>query len=259
MTEEEILGFARTAETMTVAAGNLIRDAFNKDFDLEIKSDGSPVTMVDTAAEQLIRSNIIKLYPDHGIKGEEFEDYKPDAEFIWIIDPIDGTLAFMAGIPVFGSMVALLHGEDILVSAIEMPMTNERWLGRIGMPSLHNGKPIRTRACTDISTVMMATSNPDFYSKEDFIYLEKMQAVTRHRVYGGSCMSYLQLASGRIDISMDVAFDIYDYLPLVPIIEGAGGIITDWNGNKLSINSGDRFLACGDQAMHREALRILNY
>ena len=253
-----MLNFAKTAETITIAAGKLILDAFNKGYDLEIKSDSSPVTTIDKTVEQLIRSNIMRLYPHHGIKGEEFEDYNPDAEFIWVIDPIDGTLAFISGIPVFGSMVALLHGDDILVSAIEMPMTNERWLGRIGMPSLHNGKPIRTRNCHDMSNALMSTSNPDFYSKDNLKYLEIMQSTTKYRIYGGSCMSYLQLASGRIDIGMDVAFDIYDYLPLVPIIEGAGGIITDWNGDKLTLNSGDRFVACGDRNMHEQTLKILN-
>jgi fructose-1,6-bisphosphatase/inositol monophosphatase family enzyme len=105
---------------------------------------------------------------------------------------------------------------------------------------------------------MMSTSNPDFYSEQDRPYLERMRAATKLNVYGGSCMAYAQIATGRIDIGFDVAFDIHDYLPLVPVIEGAGGIVTDWQGNRLTKSSGDRLVACGDKRLHEQAIKIFS-
>jgi len=137
-------------------------------------------------------------------------------------------------------------------------MTRERWVGGSKLPSTHNGKPVRTRACESLASALMSTSNPDFYDAASVPALKRMQQATRLSVYGGSCMAYGQIASGRIDVGIDVQFDVFDYLALAPIIAGAGGITTDWNGNPLDINSGDRFIAAGDERTHAEALQVLN-
>ncbi len=257
MNEPDISTFAESAEIMAAAAGNLIRAAAERPFEMEIKGDGSPVTDVDKAAEDCIRDIIAERYPDHGILGEERDPVSPDAEFVWIIDPIDGTLPFLAGIPVFGTLIALMQGDTPLLGIIDMPMTNERWVGRHGMPTLRNGKPVHTRACGDLSSALMSTSNQYFYGPNDRDVLDRMKSETRLAVYGGSCMSYAQLATGRIDVGFDVQFDIHDYLALVPVIEGAGGVISDWSGAPLGLNSGDRFVASGDPRVHEQALRTI--
>jgi histidinol phosphatase-like enzyme (inositol monophosphatase family) len=259
MLDKTSLGeFAASAATMADLSGELIRTHQQNPFDIEIKDDGSPVTSVDKAAEISIRDTIAELHPDHGIIGEEYEPSAADSEFVWVIDPIDGTLPFLAGFPVFGTLIALLHNGKPILGVIDMPMTRERWIGGNNLPSTHNGKPVRTRACENLASAMMSTSNPDFYDDATVPALKRMQRATRLSIYGGSCMAYGQLASGRIDVGIDVQFEVFDYLALVPIINGAGGIITDWNGDALDIKSGDRFIAAGDERIHAEALQVLN-
>jgi histidinol phosphatase-like enzyme (inositol monophosphatase family) len=250
--------FAASASTMADASGELIRTEQQKAFDLEIKDDGSPVTSVDKAAEMSIRNIIAELHPDHGIIGEEYAAHAADSEFVWVIDPIDGTLPFLAGFPVFGTLIALLHNGAPVLGVIDMPMTRERWMGGSNLPSTYNGKPVRTRACENLASALMSTSNPDFYDTASVPALKRMQQATRLSVYGGSCMAYGQIASGRIDVGIDVQFEVFDYLALVPVIAGAGGITTDWNGDPLDIKSGDQFIAAGDERTHAEALKVLN-
>ncbi|MBT4287086.1 MAG: inositol monophosphatase family protein [Deltaproteobacteria bacterium] len=258
MKETHIKAFAESAELMAIAAGKYIRENMQQSFNTEFKGDGSPVTDIDKGTEDCIREIITEKYPDHGILGEEREDVRADAEFKWLIDPIDGTLPFITGIPVFGTLLALVHGDTPIIGVIDMPMTGDRWIGRRGLETLKNGNPVHTRPCADLASAYMSTSNPDFYSEEELSYLNNMRAATKLAVYGGSCMAYAQLASGRIDVGMDVQFDIHDYIPLVPVIQGAGGMITDWNGNPLNCESADKFVAAGDKCVHEQAISILN-
>lgn len=257
MNESTIIAFAESAELMAIAAGKSIKKGIQQSLNTEFKGDGSPVTDVDKATEDCIREIISERYPAHGILGEEREDVRPDAEFKWLIDPIDGTLPFITGIPVFGTLIALVHGETPIIGVIDMPMTGERWIGRHGLDTLRNGSPVHTRSCGNLESAYFSTSNPDFYSKAETKMLDKMRAATKLAVYGGSCMAYAQLASGRIDVGMDVQFDIHDYIPLVPVIQGAGGVITDWEGNPLNCTSADKFIAAGDRRVHEQALRVL--
>jgi len=259
MSEKIDLGnFAASASTMADASGELIRRDQQKKFDIQIKDDGSPVTSVDKAAERRIRGIIAELHPEHGIIGEEYPPSAADSEFVWAIDPIDGTLPFLAGFPVFGTLIALLHQGVPVLGVIDMPMTGERWIGGSNLPTTHNGKPVKTRACETLAAALMSTSNPDFYDAAPLPALKRMQQATQLSIYGGSCMAYGQISSGRIDVGIDVQFDVFDYLALVPIINGAGGTISDWNGNSLEMNSGDRLIAAGDARVHAEALQVLN-
>lgn len=250
-------GFVRFAGTLADASRTILREAIDKPFDIEIKEDGSPVTAVDKVVEDTIRRLIGKEYPGHGILGEEQGATNPDAEFKWIIDPIDGTLPFLAGFPVFGTLIALVRGDSPILGIIEMPMTEERWIGCDGAPTTHNGNLVHSRSCDDLSQALMSTSNTDLYSEASRPALDRMLAATRLCVYGGSCMAYGQIASGHIDVGIDVGFDIHDYLALVPIICGAGGAITDWDGASLTIHSADRFIAAGDRRAHELALNLL--
>jgi histidinol phosphatase-like enzyme (inositol monophosphatase family) len=251
---KEFLSFA---ERLADASRGLIQEAARGAVRSETKGDGSPVTAIDQGVEDRIREMIAETYPDHGIVGEERGASSPERELVWVLDPIDGTLPFLAGIPVYGTLIALLRDKAPLLGVIDMPATGERWIGCEGLPTTRNGAPVSTRPCEDLSGALLSTSNPDFYGEADAPALERLKAETRYTVYGGSCMAYAQIASGRIDVGIDVAFDPFDYLALVPVVEGAGGVISDWGGAPLTLDSGDRLIAAGDARIHDQALKIL--
>jgi len=250
--------FSKFAEQLAQASGDIIRRAAREPVAIEVKSDASPVTAVDKAVEDRLRDMIGETYPDHGILGEERGATSLGAEFNWVLDPIDGTLPFLAGIPVYGTLIALVHGEIPVLGVIDMPMTAERWMGVAGRATTRNGDPVRTRRCATLGAALMSTSNPDFYNTRERPAFARLHGATKFCVYGGSCMAYGRIADGRTDIGIDVGYDIYDYLALVPVIAGAGGRITDWEGAPLGLNSGSRLLAAGDERMHGRPLKLLN-
>lgn len=254
----EFEAFKTFAGRLADTSGVMIREAMGRAIFSTVKGDGSPVTAIDRGVEDRIRELIAETYPQHGIVGEERGVSASDSEFVWVLDPIDGTLPFLAGIPVFGTLIALLQGADPVLGVIDMPATQERWIGCQGMMTTRNGEPVSVRACEHLSTGLLSTSNPDYYGEADVPALQRLRAATHWTVYGGSCMAYAQIASGRIDLGIDVAFAPFDYLALVPVIRGAGGVITDWDGNPLTLDSGDRFIAAGDSRVHAQALAVLN-
>jgi len=258
MTDARLLSeFAQFAEHLAQASGDIIRRSAHQPVSPEIKNDASPVTAIDRAVEDRLRAMIGKTYPDHGIFGEERGVTSAGAEFVWVLDPIDGTLPFLAGIPVFGTLIALVRGETPILGVIDMPMTAERWIGITGEATTRNGVPVRTRVCTTLTDALMSTSNPDFYSDDDRPAFARLRHAVGMCVYGGSCMAYARIADGRIDVGIDVGYDIHDYLALVPVINGAGGQITDWEGMPLGIKSGSRLVASGDARVHEHALKLL--
>ena len=257
MNASELKRFTACGVRAVNASGALIREYNRKPFHVEVKGDGSPVTSVDLAVEDQMRENIAAEHPDHGIIGEERKACAPDSEFVWVIDPIDCTLPFLAGIPVFGTLLALLHNGAPVLGIIDMPMTGERWIGVDGLQTTRNGKPVHSRPCADLSMALMSTSNPDFYDHTNVPALERLKKATRFTVYGGSCMFYAQIASGRVDICIDVQFEASDYLALIPVVQGAGGVLTTWEGNAAGLHSGNRYIAAGDPRAHEQALEIL--
>ena len=248
---------AEFAGRLADASGPIIREAHRGGFSTETKGDGSPVTNVDRAVEDRLRAMIAMSYPDHGIVGEERGATAAGDGPVWVIDPIDGTLPFLAGIPVFGTLIALVEDGVPLIGVIDMPATAERWLGCRDRPTTRNGTIVRVRPCDGLADALMSTSNPDFYGADDGESFARLKAAVCWTVYGGSCLAYAQLASGRTDLGIDVALDPFDYLALVPVIEGSGGVMSDWQGAPLTMASGSRILAAGDARRHAEALAIL--
>ncbi len=248
---------AEFAGRLADASGPIILEAHRGTFSAEAKSDGSPVTNVDCAVEDRLRAIISASCPDHGIVGEERGTTAAGDGPVWVIDPIDGTLPFLAGIPVFGTLIALVEAGVPLIGVIDMPATAERWLGCRNRPTTRNGTAVRVRPCGGLADALMSTSNPDFYGAADGDAFARLKEAVCWTVYGGSCLAYAQLASGRIDLGIDVAFDPFDYLALVPVIEGAGGVMSDWQGAPLTMDSGSRILAAGDARRHAEAMAIL--
>ena len=247
--------FVRFAERLADAAAAMIEAGGASG--TSMKPDRSFVTEMDLAIEARLREMIADEYPDHGILGEEFAATRLTAEYVWILDPIDGTAAFVAGMPVYGTLIALARNGLPVVGVIHFPATRERWVGAKGRETTLNGQPCQTRRGAALGDAIMSASNPDFFGAEEKPVLAALSAVTAWRVYGGAALSYGRLASGRIDLSLDAGLKIHDYAAFVPILEGAGGIITDWQGKPLTLDSGPHVLAAGDARRHAAALDLI--
>lgn len=251
--------FLKHGEIMADLSRSFIRGSILTKPKIEYKIDGSPVTNFDKELEVILRKYIHDKYPEHGIIGEELTAVNPGAEFVWLVDPIDGTLAFLTGIPVYGTLISLLHDGFPILGIIDIPMTGDRWVGQKNKKTLHNGRFIKTSDCNALSKATLSTSSPDYYDEININVLKTLQSATIQTVYGGSCVAYGQIASGRIDLGIDANFDIHDFLPLIPIIEGAGGSLTNWQGETLSKESGtENMLASANSYLHDEALEKIN-
>lgn len=229
--------------------------------DPETKPDRSFVTATDRAVEERLREMIYHRFPDHGILGEEGEDVAPGADYVWVLDPIDGTAAFVAGVPVHGTLIALAQDGVPVLGLIDMHVTGQRWVGEVGQPTfLHQAgrtTVCRARRGLDMNRAILSASNPDFFTETERPALDALRKATAWRIWGASCMAYGLLASGRIDLSLDTALAVHDWAPFAPIIEGAGGKVTDWQGRPLRLDSGPRVLAAGDPDLHRQALALI--
>ena len=251
------------ANALADAAGSIIRPLFRGDFAQDRKADASPVTEADRAAEAAMRRIIEERCPDDGIVGEEFGSRNEGAGRQWVLDPIDGTISFMAGRPIFGTLIALVQDGWPVLGVIDQPVAGERWVGRIGGPTLFNGKPVSTRRCRELNEAVLATSSPHYFSAEDADpYMQLAQAVGGNKrqgtiVYGGDCYNYGLLASGHLDVVCESGLKLYDYAALVPVVEGAGGTMSDWQGNPLDADSDGRVLALGEPARLDDVLEAL--
>lgn len=256
----EFIDVAQKAADISRKTLNLHRENYlYGHFDFETKEDASPVTEIDRKVEQQIREVIQEMCPTHGILGEEYGTDSKDQEFVWVIDPIDGTKQFIAGIPVYGTLIALCHHGVPVLGVIDIPAVKERWLGIKGQQTTLNGRKVSTRACKKLSEALMSSSNTEPVLPEHRLGYEKMIETTKWRVYGSACYAYACLASGKLDVSIDSGgMREVDYCALVPIIEGAGGVITDWAGDPLTIHSGTTVIAAGDADLHAQTLAILS-
>jgi len=225
---------------------------------VELKPDRSFVTALDKAIEARLRAEIEARYPDHGIWGEEAERRHPHSGVQWVLDPIDGTAPFIAGVPVHATLIALaLDGVPVLGLA-DFPALDRRYLGIAGAGTSLNDRPCRTRACSALDRAMLACMNPDFFAPgPDLAALDRLRAATHWRIYGTSALGYGLLAGGRLDLALDASLQVYDFAAFRPIVEGAGGRITDWAGAPLTLASGPRLLAAGTQALHEAAGALL--
>ncbi|MFA5489427.1 MAG: histidinol-phosphatase [Candidimonas sp.] len=246
------------AHALADASGAIIKNHMHGFKDFETKDDASPVTAIDKLVEQTLRSQIQATYPEHGILGEEFDGKDLGADYVWVIDPIDGTKSFITGVPVYGTLICLAHKGRPVLGIIDHPATNDRWVGAQGMPSIFNGETITTRLCPSLGDALLSCSNPEPFRPLEREAFETLRDATKWRIYGSSCYAYGCVASGTVDIAIDCGrHREVDYCALVPVIEGAGGMITDWEGEPLTIYSGNRLVASGNPELHKEVLAIL--
>jgi len=252
MNNQELIEFIHE---LAQASGEIIRRYFRTGVDVETKSDTSPVTIADRRSEQIMRNMIQLRYPQHGILGEEFDDVNPGAEYQWILDPIDGTKTFISGTYLFGTLIALLKDGKPILGAINNPITDQFLVGN-GNTTWLNGDPVKVRECHSIEQATLLTTSP--LNVEKYRDGAAFDALTRRaRLYRtwGDCHGYYLVATGYADIMVDPAMHIWDVAALIPVIEGAGGTITDYYGNEPM--SGEGTIATAGP-LHTEVIRALN-
>lgn len=238
-------------------AGDIARAHFRNAIEVEHKSDDSPVTIADRNIERFLREQIGQMYPDHGILGEEHGDQNLDRDFVWVVDPIDGTKSFVTGHPMFGGLIALLQNGEPQLGQIDMPAMGERWCGIKGKPTTLNKVPVRTSGCKDLATSYAYTTDPMLFSGSAQAVLDMLRSKVRLLRFGGDCYNYALLASGYCDLVLETGLQPYDYLPVVQIIRGAGGVISDWQGQDLGIGSRGDVLASATPELHAQMLTEL--
>jgi inositol-phosphate phosphatase / L-galactose 1-phosphate phosphatase / histidinol-phosphatase len=239
------------------AAGAVVRTYYRAGLAIESKADASPVTIADREAEQALRVLIRAAHPDHGIEGEEFPGERLDAEFVWRLDPIDGTKSFVVGRPLFGTLIALTRAGRPVLGVIDQCILGERWVGVAGQGSTWNGQPIRVRACPALEQAVLSVTSPQMFTAGQRAAMARLEQAVRFPVYGGDCYAYGLLAMGSLDLIVEADLDVHDFMALVPVIEGAGGLVTDWQGAPLTATSDGRIVAAGDSRVHERALKLL--
>jgi len=255
MTDADLALALRLAD----AAGAAIRPLFRGEWSEERKADHSFVTEADRSAEAAMRAAIEAEFPADGIIGEEYGTRNEGAGRQWVLDPIDGTTSFIAGRPIFGTLIALLQDGWPVLGIIDQPIANERWVGRIGQPTQFNGKPARAKPLRELSDAVLATTSPHLFTNEEadaFMSVAK-QVAQKKIIFGGDCYNYGLVASGHIDVVIEAGLKLYDYAALVPVVEGAGGMMADWQGNPLDAGSDGTVIALGDPARLEDVLEAM--
>jgi histidinol phosphatase-like enzyme (inositol monophosphatase family) len=250
--------FIQAAEQAADLAAAAIRGLFRARLAVEGKKDASPVTIADRSAELAMREMLSRTFPDHSIFGEEFGEINPGRRFRWVLDPIDGTRAFITGRPQFGTLVALFDGQTPILGVIDQPITRERWVGARGRATRFCGEygAPGARACASLDEAELSVTSPDIFGP-DLPRWQRLRDAAKRVSYGGDCYAYGLLALGQIDIVAEATMQPWDWAALVPIVEGAGGSITDWQGCALTPDGDGRVLAVGDIALREAAIALL--
>ena len=250
--------FIDLAEALAEASAEVIHRYFRQPVTVDDKADQSPVTIADRETEATLRRLLAERVPDHGVIGEEQAPTNPDSDYVWVLDPIDGTKRFITGNPLFGTLIALLHHGRPILGVIDMPMLGERWIGASGRPTTftdRNGTAeVHTRPCPGLNKAVLASTSPEMFEGGNEAAFERVRKAVKLTQYGGDCFSYGLLASGFTDVVIEAGLGTYDYMALAAVINGAGGVITDWEGKTLEVESDGRVVASGDPASHAEAL-----
>jgi inositol-phosphate phosphatase/L-galactose 1-phosphate phosphatase/histidinol-phosphatase len=254
----ELDRYLALATLLADAAGEAIRPYFRQPLAVDDKPDLSPVTIADRAAETAMRHLIARHFPEHGIFGEEFGREREEAEFTWVLDPIDGTKSFISGVPLFGTLIALAYRGRPILGIIDQPISRERWIGVSGRPTIFNGAPVRTRPCPLLAAATVFSTSPDMFKGDDAAAHARVASAAKLVRFGADCYAYGLLALGSIDLVVEASLKPYDFSAMLPIVEGAGGVASDWRGAPLTLASDGRVVVAGDRRAHLEALALLD-
>ena len=217
-----------------------------------------PVSEVDHRVEELVRDRLAERFPGHDIIGEELDEHRGTSrDIVWVIDPIDGTKSFITGRPLFGTLIALAHAGRPVLGVIDQAILRERWVGMAGEASFHNGRPIGVRPCPRLEDAVLLTTSPDLFEGPERLGFARLHERVRLTLYGGDCYAYGQLAMGLVDLVVETGLAAYDFMALAPVIEGAGGRLTDWRGGSLTLDSAGDVVASGDPRTAAAAQALL--
>jgi len=255
------IDFAVFVDELATVSGETILPFFRTMLSVDNKGGQrgfDPVTAADRAAETAMRALIRRTFPDHGVVGEEFGPDQAEAEYVWVLDPIDGTKSFIAGMPAWGTLIALTRNGVPVFGMMSQPFIRERFSGDGG--GAHYRGPagkrdLRVRPCESLSEAMLFTTSPLLMKEADRATFGKVEAAVRLSRYGGDCYAYCMLAAGHIDLVIETELKPHDVIPLIPIITGAGGIVTTWDNGPPE--AGGRIIAAGDKRAHAAALELL--
>ena len=253
-TPDELVAFAGHLADLS---GAVLRRHFRRPVATESKADGSPVSAADREAERALRAAIEEAWPDHGIVGEEFGTVRAGAETRWVLDPIDGTQSYLSGKPVFTTLIALLSGGEPVLGIVDQPVTGERWVAVRGRATILNGAPVRTRGCAALSEAVLYTTGPDLFPCGKAASFARLKAAAGTTLYSADAYAFALLASGTVDLAVESGLKPHDFCALIPLIEGAGGVLTDWHGRSLDLERPADVLAAGDAGLHARALAAL--
>ncbi|XP_078429194.1 inositol monophosphatase family protein [Wolffia australiana] len=260
--------FVGVANKLADAAGEVIRKYFRQSFEISDKDDQSPVTIADREAEESMASIILDHFPSHAIFGEEngWRCRENSADYVWVLDPIDGTKSFITGKPLFGTLIALLHRGEPILGIIDQPILRERWSGARGRRTTLNESVVSVRPCGMVSQAYLYTTSPHLFSSEAKEAFIRVRDKVKVPLYGCDCYAYALLATGFVDLVVESGLKPYDILPLIPVIEGAGGVITDWTGFNVHWEASPEskpksfnVVAAGDPRLHRQVLDLLQW
>jgi len=253
--------FAQFVDRLASASGDTILPFFRTALAIDNKQAGGfdPVTVADRAAEDAMRTLIRENFPEHGILGEEYGTEGGDSEYVWVLDPIDGTKSFISGMVAWGTLIGLMRFGEPVFGMMHQPFTGERFSGD-GGASRYQGpggdRDLHVRACAGLSDAVLFTTSPLLMNAADratFVTVENKVKLSR---YGGDCYAYCMLAAGHIDLIIETEIKPHDIVPLIPVIAGAGGIVTTWENGPAQ--GGGRIVAAGDKRVHTAALAMLN-
>lgn len=249
--------FLSLSNRLADEAGKIAHQYFGQKIDIITKSDETPVTIADRSIEQRMRELIEFFRPDDAILGEEFGKKDGKSGYTWVLDPIDGTKSFTIGRPTFGNLIGLCLEEKPILGIINHPILNQRWVGQSGQKTTYNGTPVSCRPCPNLEQAIFGTGSASQICRDDPTRLSRIENSTRYSVFQGDCHFYGLMANGFIDVIVEDYLGIYDFIALVPVIEGAGGIITDWKGNLKTLNGDATILASGSANIHQDILKLI--
>lgn len=251
--------FIDLANSLSDAAREIAEKYFRRSFTVETKSDESPVTIADREIEATQRRIIEDAYPEHGISGEEYGDLRMDADYVWVLDPIDGTKAFLNGIPVFTNLIGIAYQGNPVLGVIDQPVLGERWIGAMGHGTQLNGTGVRTSDVTALDEITVHATTPEMFNTDDLAKrFGQLSGRTKYRRYGTDCYAYGLLASGHVHLVAEAEMKVQDYMPVVEVVRQAGGVISDWAGQPLGFDSDGTVLASANEDLHAQALLALS-
>jgi myo-inositol-1(or 4)-monophosphatase len=255
------IDFAAFVDELATVSGDAILPFFRTSLGVEDKGSAvgfDPVTQADRAAENAMRGLIRRNFPEHGIVGEEYGNERTDAEYVWVLDPIDGTKSFISGMPAWGSLIALTRNGEAVFGMMHQPFIGERFSGDGGAANYRGpagARKLMVRPCARLSDAVLFTTSPLLMNADDRAAYGRVESAVRLPRYGGDCYAYCMLAAGHVDLVIETGLKPHDIVALIPIVEGAGGIVTNWEGG--SAVKGGRVVAAGDGRVHEAALKVL--